>query len=248
MARPLTPAEQEWLERYEPGEWPRPSVTVDLAVFTVRDADLKVLLVRRKELPYAGLWALPGGFVRVGPSRSDQGEDLDAAAHRELEEETGLRRGTVFLEQLRAFGAPGRDPRMRVISVAYAALVAPEQAMVVVGGSDAAEARFFSVGQELDASALAFDHEQVLSCAVQWIRRRLNDSAVACALVPETFTVAELRAVHEAVQGATHDPGNFRRRFKRMVTDGLIVQAPGRRHTGTKPARVYRFAPARGEA
>ena len=241
MPRPLTEEELDWLGGYQPGDWARPSVAVDLVVLTVRDADLRVLLVRRKERPYKDSWALPGGFVKVGTTRDDQGEDLETAAHRELEEETGLRQGSVFLQQLHTFGAAGRDPRTRVISVAYCALVPPEKAMVVVGGSDAAEARFMSITHELDREGLAFDHDTILDHGVDWLRRSLHSSTIAFELVPETFTAAELRAVHEAALGVTYDPGNFRRRFRRMVADGLIAQAPGRRHTGTKPARVYRF-------
>src|SRR5687767_7631832 len=111
--------EQRFLAAYRPEAYPRPAVTVDIVIFTIVDADLKVLLVRRNEHPFKGRWALPGGFVRVGDAREDQGEDLDEAAARELAEETGLPRGSAYLEQLGAFGKANRDPRMRVISVAY---------------------------------------------------------------------------------------------------------------------------------
>src|SRR5262249_35224150 len=120
--------ERRFLARYRPSAFPRPSVTVDLAILTVVDGELQVLLVERNEHPFKGRWALPGGFVRVSDDREDQGEDLDAAALRELEEETGLSQATagrLFLEQVKTFGRPGRDPRMRVVSVAYYALVRP---------------------------------------------------------------------------------------------------------------------------
>lgn len=121
--------EAKFLRDYAPGDYPRPSVTVDLVILTVVDKVVRVLLVKRNEHPFKGRWALPGGFVRVGPSREEQGEDLEAAARRELEEETGLAHdtaGRLHLAQIGAFGAPNRDPRMRVISIAYVALVRPE--------------------------------------------------------------------------------------------------------------------------
>src|SRR5579883_2460578 len=118
MPRPRTrtdDAEARFLARYRPEQYPRPAVTVDIVVFTIVDCDLKALLVRRAEHPFKEKWALPGGFVRVGDARKDQGEDLDDAAARELAEETGLPRGAAFLEQVHTFGKAGRDPRMRVI-------------------------------------------------------------------------------------------------------------------------------------
>ena len=220
-------------------DYNRPSVTVDLGIFTVLDADLKILLIRRKLPPFQDMWALPGGFVQVGSSPDDQGESIEDAAYRELEEETGLPRQTLYLEQLQAFGAPDRDPRERVITIAWIALVRPDLAPMVHAGTDAADARWFSVGSQLPA--LAFDHTDIVRAALSRIRRRIDDSSIAFELVPPTFTIGELRAVHEAIQDTVYDPGNFRRRFKRMQTDGIIGVAPGRRHTPTKPARVYRF-------
>jgi len=219
----------------------RPSVTVDLGIFTVLDADLKLLLIRRKLAPFQGMWALPGGFVQVGPSASDQGESVEDAAYRELEEETGLPRSKLYLEQLRVFGAPGRDPRERVITVAWIALVRPDLAPQVHAGTDAADARWHSVRAELPDLDLAFDHTDIIPVAIDHIRDRVDRSSLAFELVPPTFTIAELRSVHEAIQGTAYDRGNFRRRFKRMQTDGVIGVAPGRRLTNTKPATVYRF-------
>lgn len=224
---------------YDASVFPRPSVSVDIVVFTVIDADLKVLLIRRGAPPFEGTWALPGGFVRVSDG-ADQGESLDEAAHRELSEETGLPQGSAFLEQLYTFGEPGRDPRTRVITVAYYALVRADLVALVRAGTDAAEARWFSVASERPQS-LAFDHDRILDVALERIRGKIEYTPIGFELVPPTFTVAELRSVHEAIKGTTYDPGNFRRRFVRMQTDGVIEQAPGKRHTGTKPARVYRF-------
>ncbi|MBI2372358.1 MAG: NUDIX hydrolase [Deltaproteobacteria bacterium] len=224
-------------------KFPRPFVAVDLVVFTVQDADLKVLLVRRGEHPFVGYWALPGGFVRSGPSSDEQGEDLDAAAARELAEETGLAPGTVFLEQLYTFGKAGRDPRYRVISVSYYALVKPTLAPLVHAGGDANDVAWHSMA-EIDAGRkleLAFDHATILQAALARIRAKVDYSEIAFELVPDTFSVPELRAVHEVIKGQTYDAGNFRRRFLRMSTDGIILPAPGRRITTSKPAKVFRF-------
>ena len=221
--------------------YPRPSVTVDLLIFTVLDADLKVLLIRRGAPPFQGSWALPGGFVNVREGRKNQGEDLEHAAHRELAEETGLPHGRVFLEQLYTFGKAGRDPRGRVITVAYYALVRPGLVPLVKAGTDAAEARWVSVSEELSGYELAFDNDEILTTGLERIRGKIDYAPLAFELVPDTFTVAELRAVYEAIKGTAYDAGNFRRRFVRMQTDGIIEQAPGKRHTASKPASVYRF-------
>lgn len=235
--------EERFLEDYRPGDFPRPSVTVDLVIFTVVDKELQVLLVQRREHPFKDRWALPGGFVRVGEGRRDQGEDLDAAALRELEEETGLAQetaGRIPLEQVRTFGKPGRDPRMRVISVAYSAFVRPTLVPLIRAGGDVAHARWFPAA-ELPPGGLAFDHDAILEAALAKARADLDRSAIAFALVPETFTIQELRAVHEAIRGETLDPGNFRKRFLRMLEDGLLEPARGKRPTASKPASVYRF-------
>ncbi|MCC6748458.1 MAG: NUDIX hydrolase [Deltaproteobacteria bacterium] len=232
--------EQAFLAAYRAQVYPRPAVTVDLAIFTLLDADLKLLLIRRKEHPFRGRWALPGGFVRVGDTFDDQGEDLDAAARRELAEETGLPAERLFLEQLHTFGRAGRDPRTRVISVAYTALIRPDLAPFVHAGSDAAEAGWCSTG-EIAARALAFDHDEIVALALARLRERVEHGDAAFELVPPAFSVAELRAVHEAIKGTAYDPGNFRRRFLRLLEDGTIEEAPGKRVTGARPAKVYRF-------
>lgn len=233
-------SEQEFLSEYRARDYPRPSVAVDIVVLTILDTDLKVLLIRRKNHPFRGAWALPGGFVDVGDAEKDQGEDLDEAARRRLSEETKLPRGSVFLEQLYTFGKANRDPRMRVISVAYYALVRPDLAPFVGAGVDATDAGWRSVS-ELDALDLAFDHREIVDTALDRVRGKLDYSNIAFELVPETFSIPELRAVFEVVYGAPQDPGNFRRRFNRMLEDGLIVRAPGKRLTASKPAQVFRF-------
>lgn len=221
-------------------DYPRPSVAVDLVIITIFDADPKVLLIRRGEPPFQGSWALPGGFLRVGMTPEEQGEDLETAAERELAEETGLPPGSAYLEQLQTFGRAGRDPRGRVLSVAYYALVRPTLAPLVRAGGDAEDAAWVSIS-EVGKKKLAFDHAAILAKAVERVRDKLDQSDIAFELVPETFTIPELRAVHEVIKGTTYDRGNFRRRFLRMLSDGVIELAPGKRVTGTKPARVYRF-------
>jgi 8-oxo-dGTP diphosphatase len=220
-------------------DYPRPAVAVDLVVLTLVDAVLHVLLVRRGEAPFKGRWALPGGFVRVG--EDDPGEDLDAAAARELQEETGLPAKSMYLEQLAAFGAARRDPRMRVITIAYFALVRPGLVPFVKAGGDAEKARFWPLDEAL-ALPLAFDHEAILAAGLARVRDSIDRTSIAFELVPETFTIPELRAVFEGVKGEALDPGNFRKKVTRMLDDGLLVPAPGKRITGGKPAKVYRFA------
>jgi 8-oxo-dGTP diphosphatase len=238
--------EAEFLKNYRPADFPRPSVTVDIAAFSVIDAELRVLLVRRGEHPFKGAWALPGGFVRVGDGHRDQGEDLDAAAARELEEETALTPEAVYLEQLGAFGRAKRDPRMRVITVAYFALIRPDLVPIVKVGGDAAAAEWVDVGA-LTLSDLAFDHHEIIRQAVARIAERVDSTNIARGLVPRTFTIPELRHVHAILTGRPQDPGNFRRKFERLVEDGIIEQAPGKRITASKPAAVYRFASGQGQ-
>lgn len=225
-------------------EYPRPALAVDMVVLTVVDLDLKLLIIERGEPPFEGSWALPGGFVRVS-DEGDQGEDLDAAAARELHEETALRPGDAYLQQLRAFGQAGRDPRGRVVSVAYFALVSADVVPRVQAGDDAAAARWASVSR-IEEVELAFDHAEILDVALEHLRTHVDDDLrLARALVPEAFTKAELRRVYECVSGQAYDKSNFNKRFNRMVEDGLIVDAPGRRAAAGpgRPAALYAFDP-----
>ncbi len=223
--------------------YPRPLVAVDIAAFTVLDADLKLLVIQRGLPPHA--LALPGGFVRCGDVVRDQGEDLDDAARRELLDETRLPlavagAGRVPLVQVGVFGAPQRDPRARVIAVAYLAVVPPELAAFVRAGSDAAAVAWYRVA-ELAAVPLAFDHADIVAAALARLRRDVDETALARALVPATFSVAELRAAVDAVRGGAVDPANFRRRFRRLLDDGVVQRRPGRRITGKRQADVFAF-------
>lgn len=210
------------------------AVTVDLAVLTVREGALHVLLVERGQEPYAGHWALPGGFVRPD-------ESAETAARRELAEETGLFDVSgLHLEQLRTYSEPDRDPRMRVVSVAFAALLphAPEPH----GGSDAADARWVPYGQ---ARPLAFDHDRILADAHERVGAKLEYSRLATAFCPAEFTLGELQQVYETVWGTTLDRPNFRRKV--LATPGFVEQVPGAaKLTGGrgKPAALYRAGPA----
>lgn len=224
-------------------EYPRPAVTVDMVVLAIVGTELRVLLIRRGEPPYRGRWALPGGFVRTRDDGS-QGEGIDEAAARELAEETGLRPGDVLLQQFRAFGAPGRDPRGRVISIGYLALVPADLLTRTRAGDDAAAAQWCPVG-DVAGRKLAFDHDEILACALETIRERLvADVRIAASLVPLEFTKAELRRVFEAVAGQSYDKSNFNKRFNRLIDDGTIVPGPGVRALPGpgRPASLYRFA------
>lgn len=232
--------ERQFLAKYKPEAFARPSVAVDVVVLTVKDADLCVLLIQRNEHPFKGKWALPGGFLRVGRTAKDQGEDLDAAARRELEEETGLRADQVLLDQLRAFGKSGRDPRMRVVSVAYFALVRPDLLPLVRPGGDASRVRWMPVAEALEGE-LAFDHREIIQTAVAHVTERLETTAISKSLVPDAFTIPELRAAFEIVSRKKLDRGNFRRKFNALVAAGVVERAPGKRVTASKPAAVYRF-------
>ncbi|MEU6244424.1 NUDIX domain-containing protein [Streptomyces sp. NPDC047024] len=210
------------------------AVTVDLAVLTVRDGALHVLLVERGQEPYAGRWALPGGFLLPD-------ESAETAARRELAEETGLRDlPGLGLEQLRTYSEPGRDPRMRVVSVAFTALLpdAPEPR----GGGDAARARWVPYGR---TEPLAFDHDRILADAHASVGSRLENTLVATAFCPPEFTLAELRQVYESVWGTPLDGPNFRRKV--LATPDFVEPVPGAaRLTGGrgKPAALYRAGTA----
>ncbi|NUK11018.1 NUDIX hydrolase [Streptomyces lunaelactis] len=221
---------------YDPGAFPPFAVTVDLAVFTVREGRLHVLLVERGEDPYKGAWALPGGFVRPK-------ESAGQAARRELAEETSLSEETVaglHLEQLRTYSDPDRDPRMRVVSVAYTALVPdlPEPR----GGGDAAHARWAPLAS---ARGLAFDHERILADAHHRIGAKLEYTCLATTFCPPEFTLGELQQVYETVWGVELDRPNFRRKV--LTTPGFVeaVEGPPRRTGGRgKPAALYRAGAA----
>ncbi|MEV6713919.1 NUDIX domain-containing protein [Lentzea sp. NPDC051208] len=210
---------------YTPSDFPPFAVTVDLVVLTVRDDALCALLVRRGEAPFRGRWALPGGFVQVS-------ESVDAAAARELVEETGV--SGLHLEQLATYGEPRRDPRMRVVSVAYLAL-APDLP-VPVAGTDAASAAWVPVSE---VSSLAFDHSRILADGVERARAKLEYTGLGTEFCGDEFTVAELRRVYEIVWGVGLDPRNFHRKVTGV--EGFLVPTGGSTaRDGGRPAALYR--------
>ncbi|MGB5058026.1 MAG: NUDIX domain-containing protein [Candidatus Promineifilaceae bacterium] len=214
------------LDNYDPTEYERPSVTVDVVIFSLVDNDLQVLLVKRKFPPFAGIWALPGGFVHMD-------ESLENAAMRELAEETGVT--DVYTEQLYTFGAPQRDPRTRVITVAYFALV-PHHAIQHHPGDDAAETAWHSV---FDLPSLAFDHEEILTYALQRLRYKLEYTAVGFELLPDVFTLSELQYAYEIILGEQLDKRNFRRK----ILSAEILEETGRKKKEGegRPAMLYRY-------
>ena len=206
-------------------DYPRPSVTADVIIFTLRANDLQVLLIKRKHPPFAGMWAIPGGFIAID-------ESLEDAALRELEEETGVR--DVYLEQLYTFGGVDRDPRGRVITVAYYTLV-PAAAISPRADSDAAESRWWSVH---DLPPLAFDHADILVYALERLRYKLEYTAVGFELLPDAFTLSELQAAYEVVLGEKLDKRNFRRK----ILGAQVIEETGVHRTGEgRPAKLYHF-------
>ncbi|HEY0696283.1 MAG TPA: NUDIX domain-containing protein [Micromonospora sp.] len=232
--------DDRFLERYDPRDYPAVAVTVDVVALTIRDGELHLLLVQRAEPPFAGFWALPGGFVRPD-------EDLTGAARREFAEETGLggeRLRRVHFEQLASYGAPERDPRMRIVSVAHLAfapdLPEPE------AGSDADAAEWLPVSA-LPTRQLAFDHERIVADGLERARSKLEYTPLATRFVGDEFTIAELRAVYETVWGHPLHAGNFHRKV--LSVPGL-VESTGHTtaHGGAKGgprARLYRAGDAR---
>lgn len=209
-------------------DYPRPAVTVDIILFTFYAGDLKVLLIQRKGEPFQSKWALPGGFVGMD-------EDLSVAARRELAEETSVT--DVYLEQLYTFGQPDRDPRGRVITVAYFALLSADQTagLQLQSNSDADDVRWWSM---YALPELAFDHARILDYAMQRLRWKLEWTALGFLLLPAEFTLSELQKVYERVLDEPLDKRNFRR--KMLATD-VLEETGNIREGDHRPAKLYRF-------
>ena len=238
--------EQAFLATYDASRYPRPSVAVDVVLLTVADDELKTLLVRRTSQPQQGLWALPGTFLGID-------ESPEEAAARALANKAGI--ADVFTEQLYTFGAPGRDPRTRVLSVTYYALVEPARLEAAAAARGDRDLGLFSLAvdanghvrsvQPREASGnpllLAFDHAEILAAAVERIRGKLDYAPIGFELLPDTFTLLELRRVHEAILGRQLNKDSFRRT---VLLRGL-VEPTGTYTTGLghRPAELYRFAP-----
>lgn len=244
--RPLEPSAEEtaYLASYDPAAFERPSVTVDVVLLTVQYGELYTLVVRRAEHPHKGHWALPGGFVQMA-------ESLEATAARVLKTKCSLEK--VYVEQLATFGAPERDPRTRVISVAYCALVEIHRfEKAVARGGDATVARLVVewegekggparlVGADGKAMPLAFDHEDILGTAVKRIRGKLDYTPVGYQLLPDKFTLLDLQTVHETVLGRKVNKDSFRRRM--LASGDLVATGEMQTDVGHRPAELYRFS------
>lgn len=207
-------------------EYPRPAVTTDSIIFGFDEGELKILLIQRGIEPYKGSWAFPGGFLNMD-------EDADTGALRELEEETGI--ANAYMEQLYTFSGVDRDPRGRVISIAYYALVKLSD-YLVKAGDDAGDARWFSLSE---IPSLAFDHEHILQVALERLKGKIKYKPIGFELLPEKFTMPNLQHLYEAVLQTSLDRRNFR---KKMLSTGLLIdlseQVEGVPH---KPAKLYKF-------
>jgi 8-oxo-dGTP diphosphatase len=228
------PAMPENAETYDPSRYDRPSVTVDVVIFTLQNSELHVLLVKRKNWPFEGRWAIPGGFINMD-------ESLEQAARRELEEETGVR--DIYLEQLYTFGSPRRDPRTRVISIAYIALVRADT-QTLRASDESIDVRWYAVRQL--PGPLAFDHDHILATALERLRSKLEYTTLAFQLLPEVFSILELKHIYEQIWGEEEklDKGNFYRKIK----DANILEDTGMRREGRgRPTTLYRFRRDRGD-
>lgn len=239
--------EKEFLKSYDPNKYEKPSVTADILIFTMnKEHNLELLLIKRGGHPNKGKWALPGGFVGID-------ESIEEAAKRELLDETGLEH--VYLEQLYTFGEVNRDPRMRVISVAYMALT-PMEKLVIRAGDDAAEAKLFKVtfdnwetafcsadGIRLSALNLAFDHGAIIQAGLKRLSGKLDYTDIAFELLEDKqcFTTYEIQKVFEGIKGKPLDGGNFRRYFKTRYLDTKIVTELGEtsRKYSRREAKCY---------
>ena len=222
---------------YDPHAFPPFAVTVDIVVMTIIENDLRVLLIRRAVPPFRDSWALPGGFVRPD-------EDIDTAAARELAEETSINQEPGHLEQFGTYGHPDRDPRMRVVSVGYWAIVPDLPAPK--GGSDAAYAELVPVAElESGRIRLAFDHDRIVADAIARARSSLEDTTSATHFCPPEFTISDLRRVYDAVWDSKLDPGNFQRKVKQTV--GFLKPLKQTTRSGDKggrPAALWTRGPA----
>lgn len=218
-------------------DYPHPAVMVDIVIFTVAEETLKVLLIQRGIEPYQNQWALPGGAVRM-----DTDASLEAAALRELVEETGVEQP--YLEQLATYGSDERDPRGWTVSIAYFALVAAND-VVVQAGTDAAAARWHAISGEKVDLTLAFDHAQILQDALKRLRSKLDYTDIPVHLLPHEFTLSELQRVYEVIMQEKLNKSSFRMRVERA---GIVRPIQGKMRTGSnRPAQLYEFVPHRSD-
>ena len=217
---------------YDPRAFPPVAVTVDIVIFTIHEEALRILLIKRGAEPFRDAWALPGGFIKPD-------EDLDEAAARELAEETGITEEAAYLEQLGSYGSPKRDPRMRVVTVAYWAICANLQSPV--GGDDAAHAELVPISMiEEKKINLAFDHNQIVRDAMEKAMERLEYPPVAAKFCSPQFTISELRKVYEAIWNTNIDQGNFQRKIrKNRLFENLSAAKNLHGPRGGRPASLW---------
>ncbi|MDQ8202344.1 NUDIX domain-containing protein [Pelagicoccus sp. SDUM812003] len=207
-------------------DYPRPALTVDAVIFGLDEDELKILLIQRAGEPFKGSWAFPGGFVEMD-------ETTEEAVQRELEEETGIK--DVFLEQLYTFSGVQRDPRERVVSVAYFGLVKPS-GLRMAAASDAQDVRWFAIDQIPD---LAFDHREILQVALKRLRGKIRYEPIGFELLPPEFTMSQLLRLYSNALGKPVDKRNFIRKIKKF---GILNELPKKRRDGAhRPATLYSF-------
>lgn len=208
-------------EKYDITQYERPSVTVDVLIFTIENDRIKILLVKRNAWPFEGRWAIPGGFIQMD-------ESLEQAATRKLDDETGVK--DVYLEQLYTFGDPKRDPRTRVITVTYYALIPNKRFQLLP------EARFFDIDK---LPSLAFDHSQIIKYGLERLQNKAGYSNIAFGLLPKKFRLSALQKVYEIVLGHNLDKRNFR---KKMFSLGFLKATGEKEIDGAhRPAMLYQF-------
>lgn len=213
-------------ENYDPTQFDRPSVTVDVVIFSLADDALQVLLIKRESPPFAQMWAIPGSFIKMN-------ESLEEAAVRALADETGVE--DVYTEQLYTFGKPDRDPRTRVITIAYFALV-PHDAIHHKAGRDASETSWFTVSK---LPPLAFDHAEIVEYAYQRLRYKLEYTSVGFQLLPDVFTLTELQKAYEIILDEPLDKRNFRRKI--LAAEILEETGEKKKDGEGRPAMLYRY-------
>lgn len=214
-------------ETYDISKFDKPSVTVDVLFFTIKEGKLQVLLIKRAAWPYQGYWALPGGFVKMD-------EDLETAAAREIFDECGVK--NLFLEQLFTFGEPKRDPRTRVITVAYYAL-APSEDIKKVQVDEVKEAKYFPIDS---LPKMAFDHKKIVNVGFERLKSKIKYSNIVFGLLPNSFSLSEVQSIYEIIFGKKIDKRNFR---KWILSSGLLIST-GKKKAGLahRPALQYKFS------
>lgn len=244
MSFETTGTEEEFLQEYKKQQqkYPPFAFTADIVLLTIRRGKLCALLVQRGAHPEKGKWALPGGFVGIN-------ESAEQAAMRELAEETGVELSTAHIEQLKTYSTPNRDPRMRVVSTAFLALIPYAELPILKAGDDASQAHFFPVYDILEETdeniPLAFDHLSILSDGVDRIVNKLEYTNLAATFLEEPFTIADLRRVYEEVWNTKIHAANFRRKI--LSADNVIKEVPGKGESvfeGGRTAQLYK----RGES